>query len=285
MFNILMTILSSFVVIVLSLNLYIYLQAQKKPYNNPSRFIGDKHSKKKIIACIGDSITHGRVSYNYVDLLSQRLTRRGFKLINAGVNGEYAYDVLQRLDEVIKCDPDFITILIGTNDMRSSMSRIKIQRSMKNMEPAKMPEQDCFRTNLIKICLKLRAYTNAKIALLSLPPIGEEFNFFAYRQATIYSKVIQEVALKERLKYIALHETMTSYLIRHNKKPKLFLKNNLLYSQYKGMLLHFIFGRSFDEISSCNGLILLTDFIHLNSKGAGMIADLIQDFVVNESSQ
>ena len=281
MFNKLMIILISFVVIILFLHLYIYQQVQKKPYNNPSRFIDNKEfaSKNNVIVCVGDSITHGRMSCNYVDLLARRLNNSGFQLVNAGVNGELAHDVLQRLAEVIKCDPDFVTILIGTNDMYASLSRMDFRKEMKQMELVKMHGRDRFRVNLIKICSQLKANTKAKIALLSLPPIGEELDHVAYGQATIYSKVIKEIASREGVNYLPLHEVMTNFLKSRDSRPKLSLNNNLLFAQYKGILLHYIFGKSFDDISTSNGFLLLTDFLHLNCRGAEMIADLIQDFV------
>lgn len=280
-----MIIISSIVVILLFIHLHVYLQAQRKPYNNPSHFINNEKSalKNKVVVCIGDSITHGRVSYNYVDLLSQRLGGSGFELVNAGVNGELASDVLQRIEEVIRCDPDFITILIGTNDISASLGRKDFRRAMRSTEPAGMHgHEGHFRVNLAKICSQLRANTKAKIALVSLPPIGEEPGHVAYLKATRYSKVIKEVAIKEGLDYIAVHETMTDYLKKKNTRPNLRLNHNLLYIMYKGILLHYVFGQSFDEISRSNGFVLLTDFLHVNSKGAEMIADLIQDFVTGD---
>ena len=45
-----------------------------------------------------------------------------FKFINAGINSHLAYNLFIRLDKVIKCSPAKITILIGTNDVNSSLS-------------------------------------------------------------------------------------------------------------------------------------------------------------------
>lgn len=287
MFSKLIIVITAFIVILVPLHLYLYHQVQKKPYNNPSHFIhNDKpDSNKQVIVCIGDSITHGTVSYNYVNLLSQRLDKTRFELVNAGVNRDLAYHVLQRLDEVIKCDPDFITILIGANDAYASLSRENAVRATESMKLPEIPSQDCFRETLTKICSQLSAHTKAEIALLSLPPIGEELDHIAYRQAMIYSRIIKEVASNEKLNYIPLHETMSHYLKSQNNKPKLSLNSNLHYVMYKGILLHYILGVSFDEISSSNGFLLSTDFLHLNSKGAKMIADLIRNFVTKEPLQ
>jgi hypothetical protein len=42
---------------------------------------------------------------------------------------------------------------------------------------------------------------------------------------------------------------------------------------------HFVLRRSFDSISGRRGLQLTTDFMHQNTRGAAMIADLIEQFL------
>ena len=38
-------------------------------------------------------------------------------------------------------------------------------------------------------------------------------------------------------------------------------------------------GHSWDDISRRNGLLLMTDCLHLNYRGAGLVADLIADWL------
>jgi lysophospholipase L1-like esterase len=276
-------VLAVLIIAIFSYGLY---QAQKKPDNSPARFLGGKSTKaeNKIIVCIGDSITHGRVSYNYVDLLSQKLSAQGYVLVNAGINSELAYNVLQRLDEIIRCEPDFITILIGTNDANASLSKENGLRAMKNMKLPTMPTAEWFQENLIKICSQLKSRTRAKIALLSLPPIGEDPQNIAYKRTTRYSTIIKEVAAKERVTYLPLHEKITDYLQKQNHQPKLSYDTKWLSVMYKGIVFHILLGRSLDEISSSNGFLIITDFLHLNSRGAGFVAELIEGFVTEGAS-
>jgi lysophospholipase L1-like esterase len=282
-------VISIIVLVVLIIAIFSYglYRAQKKPDNSPAHFLEGKSAKteSKIIVCIGDSITHGRVSYNYVDLLSRRLGAPGYALINAGINSELAYNVLQRLDEIIRCEPDFITILIGTNDANASLSEANGKRAVKNMKLPKMPTAEWFRENLIKICSQLKSRTKAKIALLSLPPIGEDFRDAAYKRTTSYSTIIREVASRERVAYLPLHETVTDYLKDQNHRPKLSYDKGWQSVMYRGIFLHILLGRSFDKISSSNGFLVVTDFLHLNSRGAEMVADLIEDFVIKKAAK
>lgn len=63
------------------------------------------------------------VSGNCADILKEKFKDR-FKFINAGINSHLAYNLFIRLDKVIKCSPAKITILIGTNDVNSSLSEV-----------------------------------------------------------------------------------------------------------------------------------------------------------------
>ena len=39
------------------------------------------------------------------------------------MNGDLAWNVNQRIDEIIKCDPDLVFLLIGSNDAMGSLSK------------------------------------------------------------------------------------------------------------------------------------------------------------------
>ncbi len=270
------------VLFISALYIVVYNKAQKEPDNNPSYYLEEVKpgSENKVLVCIGDSITHGRVSENYVDILSEKLADRGIDVVNAGINSELAYNVLQRIDEVIMCDPDYITILIGTNDANGSLSEKKGKQYMEEMALPQMPTKEWYEENLTAVCDVLKAETDAKIALLSLPPIGEDIDSLAYDRTTEYSGIIKDTAKRERLTYLPLHEEMAEFLIASAHEPGIsFDKDDPTYIMYKGILYHFVFGKSFDDISSANGLLLVTDFLHLNRMGAEMVADMIYGFV------
>jgi lysophospholipase L1-like esterase len=47
----------------------------------------------------------------------------------------------------------------------------------------------------------------------------------------------------------------------------------------KALARHYLLRQSFDEIPRKNRFLLLTDGIHMNSRGAGFIADEIESFL------
>jgi lysophospholipase L1-like esterase len=272
-----------FVVSFVVLYVVVSNKVQAPPDNTPIFYVEKVKptSENELLVCIGDSITHGRVSANYVDILAGRLVGQGIDVVNAGINSELAYNVKRRLDYVIRCEPDYVTILIGTNDANGMLTEEKGKKQVKEMGLPQMPTDEWYRENLIHICERLKEETDAKIALLSLPPIGENIGDAAYSKTDEVSEIIKEVAERERVSYLPLHESMTGYLIEQNHTPKLIYEiDNPELVMYKGIFGHFVLKRSFDEIAAKNGFLLLTDFLHLNTTGATIVADLIGDFVL-----
>jgi len=255
-------------------------KVQTQPANNPIAFGQQEHdAKKKILVCVGDSITHGTVSVNYVDMLSSYLANQGIVVVNAGINSELAYNVAQRLDAIVACKPDYITILIGTNDATASLGPKSSRRHMREMKLPRSPTREWYRENLQNICTELSKRTHARIALLSLPPIGEKLDHPAFAASETYSRVIREVAAEQHLTYLPLHENMTALLYNRQTHPHYAYRDDELL-MYIALARHFLLEQSYDKISRANGFVLLTDNVHLNSKGAGMAAGLIESFVI-----
>ena len=104
-----------------------------------------------VVVCLGDSITHGTISSNYVESLASRFDAEKYDFVNAGINGDLAYNALERLDEVIECKPDVVTILIGTNDANALTNQGNLRRYMKEQHLPKVPDEQWYRDNLTRI--------------------------------------------------------------------------------------------------------------------------------------
>jgi len=262
---------------------YAFKKAQALPENNPKEFVknGGKEPGQKVLVCIGDSITHGRVSYDYVKLVRDDLAPKGIAVVNAGINSETAWNVLNRVDDIIACNPDYITILIGTNDANGAFSPVVAKRQAKEVGIPQAPDEAWFRENLTKLCETLKSGTKAKIALLSIPPIGEEPEHLAFRQAQKFSAVIKDVAQKEGVTYIPLNEKLTEMLIASGHKPRFSYSPEDLV-MYRSIARHIFLGQDFEKISEIHGYYLLTDHLHLNGRSARAVADLIEGFISGE---
>ncbi|MYS07343.1 SGNH/GDSL hydrolase family protein [Streptomyces sp. SID6041] len=226
------------------------------------------------IACLGDSLTRALISVDYLDLLARRHPPGELRLARHGANGDFAYNLLQGLDAVIADPPDVITVLIGTNDARASLPGYRTDKAMQRKRLPERPSAAWFQQCLGTIVERLRAETDATIGLLSLPVLGQQLDGPAARASEQYSRKIAEVATANEVTYLPLHERQVAELRRADPSP-------IPYQDAPpraglGVLLqHALLRRSFDTISRRRNLVLTTDHIHQNSRGATLIAEVI----------
>jgi hypothetical protein len=90
--------------------------------------------------------------------------------------------------------------------------------------------------------------------------------------------VIKEIAIARNVRYLALHERQVAYLTGVATTPGIRYRDGRLLSA-SAATQHFVLRRSFDSISRRRGLQLTTDLIHQNTRGATLIADLIEQFL------
>lgn len=231
------------------------------------------------IVCAGDSITHGRLSADYVGLLHRKFRAKGYRFVNAGLNGDMAYNVLQRIDDIIFCRPALVTILVGSNDAYASLNPRNADEARKKNELPEFPSADAFRRHLSALCLKLREATAAPLALLSLPPLGEDPQHEAYQRAQEYSRIIKDVARQTGIAYLTVNEQMDELLQPHREAPKLPF-DRMTDARYLGVKIRrFVLGQSLAAISRRHGYRLLTDGVHLNPAGAAVVAEAIEAFI------
>jgi lysophospholipase L1-like esterase len=232
-----------------------------------------------IVVCFGASLTAGTVSADYLALLRARPGLARYRFINQGVNGDLAWNGLQRIDRAISARPDFFTLLIGTNDVNATLSeRNRARYHSFNHLPIEQPTLEWYEENLRLIVGRVRRETSARIALLSLAVIGEDLEHEANRRVELYNEAIRRVARDNGVDYLPLHERVIAYLREHDADratlpPRLPYRDGLTNVGTATALHHS--GLSWDEVSRRNGLLVTTDCLHLNNVGAGMIADLI----------
>lgn len=230
------------------------------------------------LSCLGDSITRGQLSVDYVDTLVRRHGAHALRVRRFGVNGDFAHNLLQRLDEVVATPADAITVLIGTNDARASLPGYPVERWMKRKQLPQRPTRTWFRDCLAATVARLQRETGAAIALLSLPALGQVPVAAPMRAAAEYSRTIEEVAPEAGVAYLPLHERQVEVLRREGGAPVPY--RELTPARYIGTRLHQrLLGRSLDSIARRRGLVLTTDHIHQNSRGAALIAEVVDGWL------
>ncbi len=148
----------------------------------------------QLVVCAGDSLTRGRSSANWVEILPRRFAPGGYEFANAGIDGDLAWNVLARIGDVVRCEPDIVTLLVGSNDVIAPSSAFR---------------------------------------LTALLPAA------------------------------------------HNPPPYTARVGPMI----RASLSHHVLRRSWDQISTANGLAALTGHVHLNNRAAALAAALVTDFI------
>jgi acyl-CoA thioesterase-1 len=210
---------------------------------------------KSLVICAGDSLTEGTISGNYVVEVQARFPECQF--FNAGINGDTSAGLLKRIDECVACNPNKALILIGTNDVRKSDDLASYSR------------------NLDSIIGRLR---NTHVAILSIPPLGEDLDGDINRRVVRWNTAVREIAARYMVTYLPLFETIAAELTRPGKPFKLRM-GLMIAAHFRRSLLH----QSFDEIAAINGFTIQTDQIHLSDRGAKIIATLVASWLTCDS--
>jgi acyl-CoA thioesterase I len=231
-----------------------------------------------MVACVGDSNTHGNSGFNYVDWLRTNLTEKGLEFCNAGLNSDLAWNVLQRIDPVIALNPHYIILMIGTNDVIASLSRQSAESYMQNKQLPQQPNSVFFIDSYRKIIERIRQESNARIALVSIPVIGENPGSVANQKASAYNTLIRDLAYEYDLDYLSVFDEQINYLRKQGVDPRKGTAQES-FPITRAMMMRYILGISWDKISSVQGLYLTTDKLHMNSTGGKMIASRIEHFL------
>ncbi len=237
-----------------------------------------KNANKHIVVCLGASMVRGQVSYNFVNLLDQRMAEDGFQFINAGVAGDQAYNVLMRLDSVIDYQPDFVIILVGTNDVTATLGSTLARISRLTRRFPQPPSAEFYKYNMLRIINTLKERTSAKIALVSLPVLGEDLESMPNHLIKDYNAMLKDIADEKQVGYLAVYELQEEYLGKVQQGSGRPYESGGMLS-IKALARHYLLRQSFDEISRKHHFVLLTDGIHMNSRGATFIADEIEAFL------
>jgi len=220
----------------------------------------------------------GQVSVSFVDILRQRLSEDRFHLVNAGVNGDLVYNVLKRLDAVLTRKPDFVVILVGTNDVNATLTPRMTQgyRLWKGLP--QQPRPEWYRANMLSIIRFLKEETRARIAVTSHPVLGEEMASVANDRIRNYSAILFQLAMQEGITYLPLYERQEEYLRRIGRDSgRPHDADSML--MWTSIFRHYVFRRDFESIARENGFALTTEGLHLNEAGAAIMADLVETFL------
>lgn len=258
-----------------------YYQATRTPSNNVEgtlkKTVGPD---KKIAICLGDSITHGTVSFDYVKHLSDDPALGDFLFVNEGINSRLVYHLLPLVDTVTVLKPRHVFILIGTNDLKGSLSEKEYRRYDELWSLPRKPTKQWYTNTYARLVDALKEKTGARITLISIPPLGERPDSDPFKLAADYSKAIKDIASEKKVSYIPLNEILSAELARRGKKDvKPYTMDEGF--MYRAIAKRYLLRKTWDAVSDDRDLLFMPDNIHLNERGGKILAERIKKFLID----
>ena len=235
-------------------------------------------SNKNLIACIGDSLTHGNIGQSWVDYLRKEFPNYIF--LNEGINANTTWQVLQRLEPIFICKPDLVILMIGTNDALGSFDIDSGLRYKKNNNLPEVPSFEKYKEQLVELIDKIGL--SSKVALCTLPPIGENKDSLVNQHVKKFNDYIKLVADDKNLSLLPVSDSLwteiksRSYQLKSDYNSKSF---PLLRRVFGGIFHHYLLKQSWNDIAKAKGQWILFDQIHLNERGAEIVFELAKKFI------
>jgi lysophospholipase L1-like esterase len=265
--------------------------------------IGSVQEKPPTLVCLGDSLTHGAVSANWVHVIRRTFSSTNSKalfeadanlwVVNAGQNNICSWTVSQEhLDRALICNPEFVILWIGTNDLRSIYKKMWSWQMVHMWNLPEDPSLDGLEQNVRTMLQRLldRSPKVKHIALCTLPPMGEDLTHPANRIVKAANarleKVAADINMSSRISVLPVYEELET-IIKENASPRrwyLSVDYFLLVSPVMAML-YYIFGCSWNWIGRCVGNVVTTDSLHLNEKGRDVVAKLVRSWLLQKGVQ
>jgi acyl-CoA thioesterase-1 len=270
------------------------------PANRPELFVAwarTQPRRRPVLLCLGDSLTHGNCSASYTPEIPAKLSgalgmdppaygtvfANPLWVVNAGQNGITTHTILtERLNKALGCYPDYILLLIGTNDVLSMYSPWYASEIVKANELPEKPSLQVLERNYRGIVNFIRqSSAMVKIAVATLPPLGEDLRSPVNQLVRQANDIIERIAHEqEHCTVLPLFSTLEHILEKnHGRKTSLgmySLKMALMCPPY-----HLLGSAcSWNMLSSLVGSTILTDGVHLNERGSDALVDLIVEWLI-----
>ena len=148
------------------------------------------------LVCLGDSITQAADGYVSVmaALIAARYPERAVRVVNAGVGGNKAPDLLDRLErDVLAYRPDWVTVNVGINDVWHGLE-----------VPANGVPLERYEIVVEQIVAWLLE-SGAQVILATPTVIGEEDGLAPNQQLARYAAAMEKIAVRRGTRLAPTH--------------------------------------------------------------------------------
>ena len=291
---------------VISTLLFIALEAVSSPPANQAAafqyFIRNNlsPSRRPVLVCLGDSLTHGTASYSYtVDIPTQLTSALAMPppsatsifadplwVVNCGQNYITTHTIWrERLNKALDCRPDYILIMIGTNDVRAMVREWWGADVKRVNDLPEIPTLSTFTRNFNGILSHIQqASPMTQVGVCTLPPLGEDVKSQANKMVRQANDAIAQAVSRagDKFTLIPVFDRFETILEKEGKRTDWLVLSPVL-SAVMAMTYQLLPGMvSWNFLGRLVGHKLLYDGIHLNERAGAELVDLIVEWLVTK---
>lgn len=276
-----------------------------RPDNNPSAFSSwarTRDHRRPVLLCLGDSLMHGNCSASITPEIPVKLCAAlGLPtpdygvtfsdpvwIVNAGQNSITSHTILhERLNTALNVYPDYILIMIGTNDLRAMYSPRECKVVMRHNELPEAPSMHVLERNITGIIHFIReASPKVEIGLCTLPPMGEDLQSASNKLVREANALIERVAVAagEKVTLIPVFAELESVLEKQRKRWSMPFDYWLIAAALLNPMFHLMtMVATWNLLSKPLGFVVLADGLHLNERGRDVVVDLVVDWLTRRN--
>lgn len=268
-------------------DLYVIDRATREPDSCAFNFVNSQGKEQSpVLVCMGDSITHGRISSDWVSAL-QPAYSRPLHVVNNGQNAITTYTTLQeRVQWTMACEPDYVVVMIGTNDAHALLNPSFNQFCRAIWALPDLITSTTIEANLQGILEKLLKAPKLQVAVCTIPPLGEDLNSPWNQDAVaIVNQSIRKVQamFASRVTLLDVYGAL-QLKIRESTTAGSDVANLAGYFAWQSVA-RFVLQMNWNDMSRWVGNTVLTDGIHLNDKGGALLTNLIVNWLREQDKQ
>jgi lysophospholipase L1-like esterase len=223
------------------------------------------------IAFFGDSLTQGTIGASYFNRLEKKLPKH--TLFNYGQNGDTVRSLLNRMKKIDFTQRyDISFVWVGTNDILVHVSWAFPPMKLLLNQPW-TPTCESFTVCYQQLLEFLQPHTENIITVSPLF-IGEDFTNSWNQQLATLGKTIKNLSVKFHAHYLDIQK-----IIQHHQKsnPSLFIQKKVTGTIIDSLL--YSTPEKIDQRAQQRHLRYTIDGIHLNNKGAELVADVFYTLI------
>lgn len=143
--------------------------------------------QKGALIFIGDSQTEQAEWHELTDV-------SGRKVLNRGVSGDYIRGVYNRLEEILRHEPEFMYLQVGINDLLAGSA----------------PEQAVNEMDQLMDVIQHK-HPNGRLVVLGLPPVNAKIRVLSTNNQQIldFNKGLQQVAAQKNIPFLDLYAPLS----------------------------------------------------------------------------